>query len=100
VGDGERRRDELDRRGQGGDRARGEREVPMPLTVGVPLEDSDVVADDVRARPGVFAEAGNNRVEHAVTGHVSQPDPGRVVTERGDWSPHQRQVARSFVLEY
>src|SRR5207249_372285 len=48
VGDGQGRRDELDLRGQRGDRA-GEGEIAVAQVVGVPLEDGDVVADDVGA---------------------------------------------------
>src|SRR5262249_32210863 len=65
VGDGGRRRNELDLRGQGSDRA-GEGEIP------VPLEDRDILALNVL--PNGFAVTGDDAVGDIVPGHVGEPD--------------------------
>ena len=104
VGDGQGRRDEgLDAgslRSQGRDRAGGEGEVPVPLWVGEALENGDPVAGHA-FRSCLDAEVGDDRVEDAVAGHVSHPDPARVVAGRRERGPPaQGQVAGSVVAEY
>src|SRR5205085_2759207 len=91
VGDDQRRRDELDPRGQGGDRGGGEVEIPLPRGVGQALEDGDLLAGDVVVAV-VVAEAAHDDVQDVVAGHVGQLDPGRVPAERRE-GPGQGQVA-------